>query len=188
MAPRKKAKATPFMMGDRPRKAKAKPAPSARPRSAEAKAARMATSRGSSEAQAAAGPRRSRSAEAAAARRSVARRTAAGSEAAQAAMGTGRNRAAEARAATQTPSVKYNKPFVMGDTGVTERQKPTVRNRNTANPYIMGDRGMTRRPSTPFVSYDEAGNLAGPEFTPAQIEAHSKRAWKAEMKRLGINV
>jgi hypothetical protein len=193
MAPRKKARGRDPLLEPgletatrRPRKVK-KPAPSARPRSEEAKAARMATSRGASEAQAAAGPRRSRSAEATAARRSEARRIAAG---------TGRNRAFEASVSTRTPT--GSTPYDMLG-GIP----PRVLRRPIDAPYDMlggPAPGVPRRRSpTPFTPYDELGNqiparrrtpstafdILGGTQDQASIERARLRAWEAEMRRLG---
>jgi len=211
MAPRKKARSSypdmePGMekatrRARKPAPSAKKPTPSARPRSAEAKAARMATSRGSSEAQSAAGRGRSRSAETTAARRSVARRTAAGSEAARAAMGTGRNRAAEAQAAMGTGRNRAAE----AQAAATPTPQVLIRPKNEpyGTDHLMETGIPTRRTPTAFTPFDELGNqiparqrksftprdvLAGPEFTPAQIEAHSQRVWKAKMKKRGINV
>ena len=199
MAPRKKARGRDPLMEPgletatrQPRKVK-KPTPSARPRAAEAKAARLATSRGSSEAQAAAGRGRSRSAEAAAARRSEARRIAAG---------TGRNRAFEAQAAaaaTQTRRPTGSTPYDFAAGGIP----PRVLRRPIDAPYdILGVTGGSvprRRTPTPFVPYDELGNqiparrrtpstafdILGGTQDQASIERARLRAWEAEMRRLG---
>ena len=197
MAPRKKARSSypdmePGMekatrRARKPAPSAKKPTPSARPRAAEAKAASMATSRGSSEAQSAAGRGRSRSAETTAARRSVARRTAAGSEAARAAMGTGRNRAAEAQAAaTPTPQVLIrpkNEPYGtdhLMETGIPTRRTPTA-----FTPFDELGNQIPARQRKSFTAYDELGNLqGGPDQ--ASIERARMAAHRKMLKKQNI--